>query len=61
MSSRYVQADRTAKIDTRVTPPDHRLVKRAADRAEVSLSAWLADRAVRAARLELPDEAPREQ
>lgn len=54
--SRYTQSARTAKMDARVTPQDRRLVEEAAERADLSLSAWLADRAVRAARLELPSE-----
>lgn len=59
--TRYAQSARTAKVDARVTPQDRRLVERAAERADLSVSAWLADRAVRAARLELPDNEPREQ
>lgn len=59
--SRYLKPNRNITVAARVTPRDRKLLDRAADEAGVSLSSYLADRAVRAARLELPDvDAPSE-
>lgn len=53
--SRYLKPNRNVTVAARMTPRDREILERAADEAGVSLSSFLADRAVRAARLELPD------
>lgn len=52
----YITPARDAKVTARVTPRDRRLIERAAEEAGVTVSRWVADRATRNARMELPGE-----
>lgn len=52
----YIAPAREAKVTARVTPRDRRLIERAAEEAGVTVSAYVADRVTRSARMDLPEE-----